>query len=156
VGYYNLYQTYSQYDRVRVTNGDIYISRVDSNTNNTPETSTDEWEKVSKDGGRVTIETDGALSAGDTVLIQSDGTVMAVSGATALTTENFIGFAADDYSSGEDVDILVAGAVSEDQSSLTAGQKYYTQEDGTLGLAPDTTSVYAGIALSATNLLVKG
>ena len=47
------------------------------------------------------------------------------------------------------------GTVNADQSSLTAGQQYFVQEDGTLGLTADSTSVVAGTAISATELIVK-
>ncbi len=46
--------------------------------------------------------------------------------------------------------------VDSNQSGLTAGQKYYVQVDGTLGLTPATPSVLAGTAVSATKLIVKG
>ena len=52
--------------------------------------------------------------------------------------------------------IDIVGTVNKDQSSLTAGQQYFVQENGTLGLTADSTSVIAGRALSATELLVKG
>jgi hypothetical protein len=38
---------------------------------------------------------------------------------------------------------------------LTAGQKYYVQTDGTLGLSPASPSVLAGTAQSATKLIIK-
>ena len=41
-------------------------------------------------------------------------------------------------------------------SSLTAGQSYYVQTDGTLGTTADDPSVFAGTAVSATELIVKG
>ena len=47
-------------------------------------------------------------------------------------------------------------AISSNQLSLTAGQQYFVQVDGTLGLTPATPSVLAGTAVSATKLIVKG
>jgi len=41
-------------------------------------------------------------------------------------------------------------------ASLTAGQSYYVQTDGTLGTTPADPSVFAGTAVAATKLIVKG
>ena len=48
------------------------------------------------------------------------------------------------------------GAISDNQTGLTAGQSYYVQNDGTLGTTADDPSVFAGTAVSATKLIVKG
>ena len=74
---------------------------------------------------------------------------------TTVTTENFIGFSSAGYSDGNTATIKVTGNTTT-QSSLTAGQKYYVQTDGTLGLTAAIPSVEAGIALSSTKLLIKG
>ena len=47
-------------------------------------------------------------------------------------------------------------AISRNQSGLTAGQTYFVQGDGTLGLTAADPSVTAGTAISATELIVKG
>ena len=41
-------------------------------------------------------------------------------------------------------------------ASLTAGQSYYVQTDGTLGTTPADPSVFAGTAVAANKLIVKG
>ena len=87
-----------------------------------------------------------------------DGTVRVLQNAvpTNLTTENYIGIASGgSYADGQSVTVDTIGTVNADQSSLTAGQQYFVQEDGTLGLTADSTSVVAGIAISATELIVK-
>ena len=87
-----------------------------------------------------------------------DGTVRVLQNAvpTNLTTENYIGIATGgSYADGQSVTVDVIGTVNNDQSSLTAGQQYFVQEDGTLGLTADSTSVVAGTAISATELIVK-
>jgi hypothetical protein len=87
-----------------------------------------------------------------------DGTVRVLQNAvpTNLTTENYIGIATGgSYADGQSVTVDTIGTVNADQSSLTAGQQYFVQEDGTLGLTADSTSVVAGIAISATELIVK-
>ena len=73
-----------------------------------------------------------------------------------LTSENFVGFAKADAVDGGGVAINTQGAVDEGQSSLTAGQAYYVQNDGTLGTTADDPSVFAGTAVDTTKLIVKG
>lgn len=75
---------------------------------------------------------------------------------TNITAENFIGF-----SDGAAADTAVATvqtgcSINDAQSGLTAGQDYYVQTDGTLGLTAADPSVFAGTAVSATKLIVKG
>ena len=47
----------------------------------------------------------------------------------------------------------VTGSVDDAQSGLTAGQAYYVQDNGTLG---ESGSVFAGTAVSASKIIVKG
>jgi|15BtaG_2_1085339.scaffolds.fasta_scaffold04403_3 hypothetical protein len=75
---------------------------------------------------------------------------------TNLTTENFIGFAKDAVVDGAVATLHIANSISRNQSSLTAGQTYFVQENATIGTAADSTSVTAGTAISATELIVKG
>ena len=74
---------------------------------------------------------------------------------TNVTTENFIGFSDAAYSNSATATVKVVGNTTT-QSSLTPGQKYYVQPNGTLALTEGDPSVEAGIALSATTLLIKG
>ena len=75
---------------------------------------------------------------------------------TNLTTENYIGIATGgSYADGQSVTVDTIGTVNADQSSLTAGQQYFVQTDGTLGETADSPSVLAGTAISATELIVK-
>jgi len=48
------------------------------------------------------------------------------------------------------------GGISDNQSSLTAGQSYYVQTDGTISTTAGDPSVFAGTAVSSTKLIVKG
>ncbi len=75
---------------------------------------------------------------------------------TTLTAENYIGISDAAYSSGATATIQIAGAVDDAQSGLTAGQQYFVQVDGSLGLTAADPSVVAGTAVSATKLIVKG
>jgi len=57
--------------------------------------------------------------------------------------------------SGSSASVDIIGTVSENQTGLTAGQSYFVQTDGTIGLTAGSPSVFAGTAISATKLLVK-
>jgi hypothetical protein len=56
---------------------------------------------------------------------------------------------------GGNATVDIVGAVSANQLSLTAGQQYFVQTDGTLGLTAADPGVLAGTAISATKMLVK-
>jgi hypothetical protein len=73
---------------------------------------------------------------------------------TTLTAENFVGVSDGAYADGATATIQTVGSVDDAQSGLTAGQAYFVQADGTLGLAPGTPRVLAGVAVSATKLLI--
>lgn len=75
---------------------------------------------------------------------------------TNLTSDNYIGTAATGAPDGKAAKINIKGAVDENQSGLTAGQSYYVQTDGTLGTTPADPSVFAGTAVAANKLIVKG
>jgi hypothetical protein len=75
---------------------------------------------------------------------------------TNLTAENYIGISDAAYSSSATATIQIVGSVDDAQTGLTAGQKYFVQTDGSLGLTADSPEVFAGTAVSATKLIVKG
>lgn len=83
-------------------------------------------------------------------------TVKASTTSTNLTSENYIGIAEYAASDTETATVLIKGGVSTTQSSLTPGQTYFVQGDGTLGLTADDPSVTAGTAVTSTKLIVKG
>ena len=62
----------------------------------------------------------------------------------------------DQVASGSRAIVDIGSAVSANQLSLTAGQQYFVQTDGTIGLTADDPSVIAGTAVSATDIIVKG
>ena len=62
----------------------------------------------------------------------------------------------DQVASGSPATIDIGSAVSANQLSLTAGQQYFVQTDGTIGLTADDPSVIAGTAVSAADIIVKG
>ena len=62
----------------------------------------------------------------------------------------------DNIADGNTVAISAAGSIAKNQNALTAGQEFFVQQDGTLALTADSPSVSAGLAVSATELIVKG
>ena len=73
-----------------------------------------------------------------------------------LTSENYIGIANGAAADTGTARVQVGSGINGSQSSLTAGQQYFVQTDGTLGLTADDPSVIAGTAISATEIIVKG
>ncbi len=78
------------------------------------------------------------------------------SATTNVTAENYIGISDAAYSDGATATIQIVGSVDDAQSSLTPGQAYYVQNNGSLGTTADTPSVFAGTAVAATKIIVKG
>ena len=74
--------------------------------------------------------------------------------ATNVTGENYLGLANASYANGQTASIRVSGATQDNQSGLTPGQNYFVQNDGTIGLTAANPNVYAGTAVSSTQLLV--
>ena len=66
----------------------------------------------------------------------------------------YVGLATATVSDGNSVTAKTVGNTAT-SSGLSTGKRYYVQLNGTLGTSPASTDVTAGIALSATSLLVK-
>jgi len=77
-------------------------------------------------------------------------------GQTNLTSTNFVGISEGAFADTATATVMLRGGITTTQSSLTTGSKYYVQGDGTLSTTPDSPSVTAGKALSATALLIGG
>ena len=75
---------------------------------------------------------------------------------TSLTSSNYLGISDAAYSDGATATVQTMGAIDDAQSSMTIGAKQYVQPDGTISGTAGSPSVEAGLALSATKLLVKG
>jgi hypothetical protein len=77
---------------------------------------------------------------------------------TNLTTNNFVGTSSAAYTNGQTATIQVVGSVNAAQAGLTPGLRYFVGEDGNLKLVPGDWEpvVYAGVATTATSLLIKG
>ena len=75
---------------------------------------------------------------------------------TNVTADNFIGISDGAYADTATAVIQTIGATDDAQSGLTVGSKHYVQNDGSLSTTAGDPSVLAGIALSATELLIAG
>lgn len=119
--------------------------------------------------GSTTIVTTGTLyyiaiaydsTAAKPILITSrtntNGYVGSIGTATNITAFNFYGFSTSTYTTGQTAYINTIGAINTKQTGLTAGLGYYIQNDGTLLTTAGSPSVYAGLATSATEILIKG
>jgi len=120
---------------------------------------------LSSGGGKSYTSSTFSVSSGKVLVAFRDqaasniGTLLTVDSTFAggnLTSENFIGFADGAYADTQSAAINSTCSVDRNQTSLTAGQKYYVQTDGALGLTAADPSVEAGTAISATEILVKG
>jgi hypothetical protein len=74
---------------------------------------------------------------------------------TNLTAQNFLGISNGAYTNGQTATIQTIGSVDDAQSGLTPGTEYYVQSNGTLSTGAGNPSVKAGLAISATNLLIR-
>lgn len=75
---------------------------------------------------------------------------------TNLTSENFIGFSSNVYSTGATATIQIVGNINDGQTSLTPGETYYVQSAGGIGLSPSSPSVIAGTAYTTSKIIIKG
>jgi len=73
-----------------------------------------------------------------------------------ITSENFIGFSDGAFATTQSAAINTTNTIDRNQSGLTAGQTYFVQNNGTIGLTAASPSVTAGTAISSTELIVKG
>jgi|TARA_R100001460_G_scaffold25705_1_gene51732 hypothetical protein len=72
-----------------------------------------------------------------------------------LTSENYVGIAAEDISNGATGKITVVGGVNAGQTGLTTARTHYVQASGGIGLTASSPSVVAGLSISASKILVK-
>ena len=74
---------------------------------------------------------------------------------TNLTSENFIGFSDAAYSNGQTAKIQIVSSIDDAQTGLTTGSLHYVQNDGSLSTTAGNPSVFAGTALSGTEISIK-
>jgi hypothetical protein len=109
------------------------------------------WIKSTFDStnGKVVISyNDQSSLDGDAVVFGSDSFV------TNLTSENYIGIAAESISNGATGKITTTGGINSGQTGLTTAQTYYVQGTGGIGTITSAPSVVAGTSVSATKVLV--
>ena len=75
--------------------------------------------------------------------------------ATNLTSENYIGIAAEAIANGATGKVNVVTGTNTGQTGLTTAQKYFVQPTGTLGTSAGSPSVVAGTAISDTKIVVR-
>ena len=73
-----------------------------------------------------------------------------------VTAENFLGFSKASYANGATAEIQVIGQTNTGQVGLITARKHFLQGDGSLSPVDDGEGIIAGIAVSATGLLIKG
>ena len=74
---------------------------------------------------------------------------------TNLTSENYIGIAAETISDTSTGKVNVIGGVNSGQSGLTTAKKYYVSPTGILTTTAGTPSVVAGTSISSTKIKVR-
>ena len=74
---------------------------------------------------------------------------------TDLTTENYIGIAAEAISDTATGKINILGGVNSGQTGLTTAKTYYVQPTGTLATTAGDPSVVAGTSISSTKIIVR-
>lgn len=74
---------------------------------------------------------------------------------TNLTSENYIGIAAEAISDGATGKINIPTGINQGQTGLTTARTYYVQNDGTLSTSAGSPSVVAGKSISSTKILVQ-
>jgi hypothetical protein len=75
---------------------------------------------------------------------------------TNLGFFNFIGLSSGFYADTQTATVQLISAVNGAQSGLTTAARYFVQTDGTLSTTAGAPEVYAGLAVSATKIIVKG
>ena len=77
---------------------------------------------------------------------------------TTLESNNFIGIATSTVADGEVLELTTQGGISTALANLKVGKQYYVQHNGSLGVGETSLEpvVEAGIAISETELIVKG
>ena len=83
------------------------------------------------------------------------GTAVAYGAAVTTDVNNEIGIAAEAGTDGNPLDVTILGGVNASQSGLTIADEYWAATDGTLS-SSDTGYQKMGVALSATELLIRG
>ena len=74
---------------------------------------------------------------------------------TNLTTENYIGIAAEAIANGATGKVNVLGGVNSGQTGLTTAKTYYVQNNGSLATSAGSPSVIAGTSISNTKILIR-
>tara|TARA_Y100000015_G_C2390854_1_gene90061 strand:- start:746 stop:1687 length:942 start_codon:yes stop_codon:yes gene_type:complete len=137
--------------------GTSATSTVSSSTATNPSNTYSNYPQVSSDtaaNNRVVI----AQRIWDNPGYANERTGVAHYSASYLTSNSaaFIGISNAAYANGATATIQTVGSTDDAQSGLTPGSTYYVTPTGTLSTTAGSPSVHAGLALSATKLIIKG
>jgi len=127
------------------TNGTVKTGTVSGTTINL--SSATEYNAVNSTYNRVAYDSNNNVS----VIAFKDGT-NSNHGKALVFSQDIRG----EVASGGAVLVNTKGAINTNQGGLTAGQSYFVQTDGTITTTAGDPSVFAGTAVSATKLIVKG
>jgi len=73
---------------------------------------------------------------------------------TNITSVNYIGISADNYSDGQEATVKLSGNIDTNQTGLTPGKPYYTDNAGILTSTAADPQVYVGNAVTPTKLVL--
>ena len=76
--------------------------------------------------------------------------------ATNMSASNYVGISQASYTNGQTAKISITGSVNEAVSGLTPATKYYVLADGTLNVTADANNIFAGVAVAANKLYIRG
>ena len=76
--------------------------------------------------------------------------------ATNMSVSNYVGISQASYTNGQTAKISITGSVNEAVSGLTPATKYYVLADGTLNVTADANNIFAGVAVAANKLYIRG
>ena len=160
---FNSTETTSPRVRFDATAGKMVIAYGEGSSNvGTFKTGTVDGTSISFDSA--TVFESGATNARNGLVYDSNAGKMVLSyysgsnsgyGTSKVLQTGYTNITRGSVADGDSATIDIVGTVSKNQLSLTPGQQYYVQTDGTIGTTPADPSVLAGTAVSATKMVVK-
>ena len=135
----------------KVSEVDARLSNVDNTADMDKPLSTPQSDAIAGAGGGTEFVASGALTSGEVVSLNADGSVSVVTGSII---QHWIGISQDTVVDAEAVKVTTIGGVDDNQSGLTTGTEYFVDGDGSL--TTTDTGYPIGKALSATDILIEG
>lgn len=145
------YKDSSDYGQIKL--GTVSGTTISFGSTNTYSTGVSQFTSITYDSTNQYLPVAYALGAGSQT---GTGNVGMFSITTNLTSSNFLGFSSATYSNGQTATINTVGSADTSQTGLTAGTKYYASALGGITTTAGSYNAYAGLAVSATKIVVKG